>query len=193
MMRFYPWAGCAALVLGMAVLAFAPVEALDALRWSAFFLAGAVLIAVLLKTCSEAINERRRLRPGAASQSAVLLVEIDGGVNAALNDAERTLVMEAIARSVRIGDRVTAVEDGTFAVHLEGATPALAAQVGNRICEEVNDQIVFDGVGRLMTLPVSIGGVIGSTERKPLPLNVARDNLVRARNLDGQKLLISKA
>lgn len=191
-MRFYPWASCAALVLGMAVLAFAPVEALNALRWSAFFLVGALLIATLLKIGSQTINERRRLRPGAANQSAVLLVEIDGEVNAALSDAERTQVMEAIARSVRAGDRVSAVEEGTFSVHLEGATPTLAAQVGTRICEEVNDQIVFDRGGRLITVPLFIGGVIGSTEHKPLPLNVARDNVARARDLEGPKLLISK-
>jgi GGDEF domain-containing protein len=123
----------------------------------------------------------------------VLLVEIDEVVNAQLSDAERALVMEAISRSVRAGDTVTMVEQGTFSVHLENVTPTLATQVGNRICEQIKDLIVFDKVGGLMMVPVLIGGVIGSTEREPLPLKVAHENLTRARDLEGQKLLISSA
>jgi hypothetical protein len=194
-MRFHPWANHAALVLGMAVLALAPVQALDALRWLAFFAAGAVLILTTLKRGSAAPDERVRSNPGrsVSRQSAVLLVEIDEAVDAQLSDVERTLVMEALARSVRAGDTVSTVEGGTFAVHLEDVTPELAKQVGDRICEQVKDLIMFDKAGGLIPVPVLIGGVIGSTEREPLPLHVARENLTRARDLEGQKLLISSA
>jgi GGDEF domain-containing protein len=194
-MRFHPWTHHAALVLGMAVLALTPVEALDELRWLAFFAVGALLILTTLKRRRAAPDARvgSNLSRSVSRQSAVLLVEIDDAVNAQLSDAERTLVMEAIARSVRAGDTVTMVEKGTFSVHLENVTPTLATQVGNRICEQVKDLIVFDKVGGLMMVPVLIGGVIGSTEREPLPLKVARENLTRARDLEGPKLLISSA
>jgi GGDEF domain-containing protein len=194
-MRFHPWAIRAALVLGMAVFALTPVQALDALRWFAFFATGALLILTMLKRGSAAVDEPVRSSPSrsVSGQSAVLLIKIDDAVDAQLSDVERTLVMEALARSVRAGDTISTVEGGTFSIHLENVTPELAKQVGDRICEQVKDLIMFDKAGRLIPVPVLIGGVIGSTEREPLPLHVARENLAKARNLKGQKLLISSA
>jgi GGDEF domain-containing protein len=192
-MRFHPWASRTAIVLVMAVLALAPIEALDAVRWIGFCALGAFLIFSLLNRGEKSGDRRFSANPVLNRQSAVLLVEIDSIVNAALSDAERTLVMEAIARSVRAGDTVRSVEEGTFSVQLEGVTPSLATQVGNRICEELSDQIVFDRVGRLISVPISIGGVIGSTDQQPLPVDIAHSNMIRAREFAGQKLLISTA
>jgi len=190
-----PWAYHAALVVVMAILALTPGSALEALRWIAFIATGAVLLRMTL--------ERRRpraqaltsstLSDGAEQLSAMFLVELDGGVHKQLSDAENVQVLEAITRSVRVSDTVRMTQGGRFTVHLEGVTPALARQVGERICDQVRDLIVFDRSGGLIVMPVAIGGVIGVSGDGALPLGIARENLAIARDLEGQRLVISTA
>lgn len=194
-MRFHPWANYTTLGLGMAILALTPGQALEVLRWVAFVATGVVLVRAVLKRRQVRPDATAASRPegGASRLSAVLLVETEGGLHAQLSAVERAQVLEAITRSVRVGDTVSMDDGGTFTVRLEGVTPALAKQVGDRICDQVKDLIVFDRFGRLVAVPVAIGGVIGAADRDGLPLGVARENLVRARDLEGQKLLISSA
>lgn len=180
-------------ILAIALIA-APAEALNVVRWVAVVAALAWLVAALLgkeNKASGAVDtdetaDTMKLR--APSTGAALVVGVDG-----LGEDPDTIpqVIEAISKAVRASDKVESIGDGRFAVFLHAASPNHAEAIGLRICESVEDLILFGAGNRLKLISASVGGVIHANEDPRANLAAASENLDVVRHIPTDRLLIS--
>jgi hypothetical protein len=172
-----------------------PAEALNIARWVAVAAAIAWLVVALLSKEEDKVSgtdgmqgqsETRRVR--APSTGAALVVGVDG-----LGEDPNYIpqVIEAISKAVRAGDKVESIGNGRFAVFLTAASPNHAEAIGLRICESVEDLILFGDGNRLKLISASVGGVIHANEDPRAGLPTAVENLDAVQHIPTERLLIS--
>ncbi|HTN62747.1 MAG TPA: hypothetical protein VL147_14565 [Devosia sp.] len=182
------------LVVGLIVV---PVEALNVVRWVAIVAAlGWLVLALLTKENTvpdadgvEGQTEPMRMR--SPSTGAALVVGVDGLGALGEDPAYISQVRNAIGKAVRAGDEVEAIGNGRFTVFLHEASPNYAEAIGLRICESVEDLILFEDGNRLKLISASVGGVVHANEDSKAGLATALQNLDTVQLVPSDRLLIS--
>lgn len=180
-------------ILAIALVAV-PAEALNIVRWVAVVAALAWLVAALLAKQNQASSDvgteagADTMKVRTASTGAALVVGVDGLDKDPDSIAQ---VIEAISKAVRAGDKIESIGNGRFAVFLVAASPNYAEAIGLRICESVEDLILFEGGNRLKLISASVGGVIHANEDPRASLASAIENLDLVQHVPTDRLLIS--
>lgn len=172
-----------------------PAEALNIVRWVAVVAAIAWFAAALLGKEEDRVSivggtqgHPETLRVRSPSTGAALVVGVDG-----LGEDPDYIpqVIEAISKAVRADDKVESIGNGRFAVFLTAASPNHAEAIGLRICESVEDLILFGDGNRLKLISASVGGVIHASEDPRIGLATAVKNLDAVQHIPTERLLIS--
>ena len=172
-----------------------PAEALNIVRWVAVAAAIAWLVVAFLSKDEKKASDTdgmqgqsKTMRVRTPSTGAALVVGVDG-----LGEDPDYIpqVIEAISKAVRAGDKVESIGNGRFAVFLTAASPNHAEAIGLRICESVEDLILFGNGNRLKLISASVGGVIHANEDPRAGLATAVENLVVVQRIPTERLLIS--
>lgn len=129
--------------------------------------------------------------PSSVRHTAVLLVEVSAANGAPLRAQDVELVKGMVEQCVRATDTVRQAGPDTLSVHLTGVTWDMADQIGCRIRDHVQELIIFDEKGLLITAVPKVGGALapgGDTTRLE---DQARINLARVRALNAPGLLLT--
>lgn len=183
----------AATGLVLAGLVLAPREMLDVVRWVAVaaIIAGAAWHYLLRDASRPQANPTGQ--PVNYGSSAVLVVSITDSAGRTIETAERQLFKNAIMQCVRASDRVADIDGRLYSIHLLNVAPDLAEGIGNRICEQLQDLIVFDNAGAIKQIGVSVGGVTSFSGPLPDGQRIARENLAKLEKMRGVNVLMSRA
>ena len=176
-------------ILAIALIAV-PTEALNIVRWVGIVAAVAWFVVALLGKEKDRVSttESETMRVRSPSTGAALVVGVDG-LGEDLDYIPQ--VIEAISKAVRAGDKVESIGNGRFAVFLTAASPNHAEAIGLRICESVEDLILFGDKNRLRLISASVGGVIHANEDPRAGLATAVENLDAVQHIPTERLLIS--
>ena len=176
-------------ILAIALIAV-PTEALNIVRWVGIVAAVAWFVVALLGKEKDRVSttESETMRVRSPSTGAALVVGVDG-LGEDLDYIPQ--VIEAISKAVRAGDKVESIGNGRFAVFLTAASPNHAEAIGLRICESVEDLILFGDGNRLRLISASVGGVIHANEDPRAGLATAVENLDAVQHIPTERLLIS--
>lgn len=176
-------------ILAIALIAV-PTEALNIVRWVGIVAAIAWFVVALLGKEKDRVSttESETMRVRSPSTGAALVVGVDG-LGEDLDYIPQ--VIEAISKAVRAGDKVESIGNGRFAVFLTAASPNHAEAIGLRICESVEDLILFGDKNRLRLISASVGGVIHANEDPRAGLATAVENLDAVQHIPTERLLIS--
>lgn len=176
-------------ILAIALIAV-PTEALNIVRWVGIVAAIAWFVVALLGKEKDRVSttESETMRVRSPSTGAALVVGVDG-LGEDLDYIPQ--VIEAISKAVRAGDKVESIGNGRFAVFLTAASPNHAEAIGLRICESVEDLILFGDGNRLRLISASVGGVIHANEDPRAGLATAVENLDAVQHIPTERLLIS--
>ena len=176
-------------ILAIALIAV-PTEALNIVRWVGIVATIAWFVVALLGKEKDRVSttESETMRVRSPSTGAALVVGVDG-LGEDLDYIPQ--VIEAISKAVRAGDKVESIGNGRFAVFLTAASPNHAEAIGLRICESVEDLILFGDGNRLRLISASVGGVIHANEDPRAGLATAVENLDAVQHIPTERLLIS--
>ncbi len=185
-----------AVAIGVALvgLALVPVAMLDLVRWAA--IVAIALYAALRYYRSEpavAVVAPGKSPNRTAPLSAVLMVSVTAPLGRPFDEREWQLFRGAIMQCIRGGDRVTSPSSGLYSVVLRDVTPDMAEKIGQRICDQLKDLIVFDDSGAIKAINVGVGGVTsfsGSDEDGQI---IAGANLKKLKSMNGVGILMSMA
>lgn len=129
--------------------------------------------------------------PSSVRHTAVLLVEVSAANGAPLRAQDVELVKEMVEQCVRATDTVRQAGPDTLSVHLAGVTWDMADQIGCRIRDHVQELIIFDEKGLLITAIPKVGGALAPGGDAKRLEDQARVNLNRVKALDAPGLLLT--
>lgn len=183
-----------AVAIGVAVigLALVPREMLDVVRWVAVAAIVTGAAWYYLKRDSSQPEMSSADQSVTAGSSAVLMVSITDSAGRTIETAERQLFQNAIMQCVRASDSVADIDGRLYSIHLLNVPSDLAEGIGNRVCEQLQDLIVFDNAGAIKQISVSVGGVTSFSGPLPAGQRIARENLAKLEKMRGVNVLMSK-
>lgn len=176
------------------LLAVADDGATGIVRWIAVVSLTGIAAWLWLRT--PAISAPPQSAPSAAAPSsvrhtAVLLVEVSAANGAPLRAQDVELVKEMVEQCVRATDTVRQAGPDTLSVHLPGVTWDMADQIGCRIRDHVQELIIFDEKGLLITAIPKVGGALAPGGDAKRLEDQARVNLDRVKALNAPGLLLT--